>query len=81
MKVKVSIANLSIFLFSLASLIISMKVFYNQAIFVDEHDLGMGAIFGGDLWLYLIWIRFLLLAAACAISFFNILKRAKRDQT
>ena len=45
MKVKVSLANLSIFLFSLASLIISMKVFYKQAIYVNIR-LGLRVIKG-----------------------------------
>lgn len=72
---KISFSNLAIFLCSAVSLFISAKVFYIQAIFVDEHNLSMSDIFGGDIMLAMVWLRMFLLAVVCVLSICKILKR------
>lgn len=60
--------NIVTFLLSIACFIISVDVFYNQAIFVDEHNFSMGEIFGGNFNLYMVWIRLFLQAVLCVLS-------------
>ena len=72
---KVSIPNLIMFLLSLVALVISMGIFYNQGILVDESGIGAAALYGGGVWLLLNWLRLLLLAAVCAVSLPGIFKR------
>ncbi|GAA0133965.1 hypothetical protein YSY43_08050 [Paenibacillus sp. YSY-4.3] len=61
---------LSIALFSLSflSLIISLKLFWNMGIFVDEYGLSFSIVNGGDFWLLMDWLRLLLLFLLCIIS-------------
>ena len=40
--------SILIFLLSVVCFIISVDVFYSQAVFVDEHNFSMGEIFGGN---------------------------------
>lgn len=70
---------LSIILFSLsfASLIISLKLFWNMGVFVDEYNLSPDIVSGGDLWLLMDWLRLLLLFLLCVISGVNIFKGHK----
>ena len=55
--------SILIFLLSVVCFIISVDVFYSQAVFVDEHNFSMGEIFGGNFNLYMVWIRLFLQAA------------------
>ena len=60
-----------IFLLSIVCFIISVDVFYIQAIFVDEHNFSMGEIFGGNFNLYMVWIRLFLLCILSGIRMFS----------
>lgn len=57
-----------IFLLSFFSLIISLKLFWNLGIFVDEYGLSPNIVNGGDFWLIMDWLRLLLLFLLCVIS-------------
>lgn len=72
---KISVSNLAIFICSSVSLYISAKVFYNLGIFVDEYNLSPSDVLGGDFWLAMNWLRLLLLAVACIVSFIKIFHR------
>ena len=50
-----------VFLLSLISLLISLKLFWNLGIFVDEHALSPDIVNGGDFWLAMDWLRLLVL--------------------
>lgn len=72
---KTSFSNLAIFICSSVSLYISAKVFYNLGIFVDEYNLSPSAVLGGDFWVAMNWLRLLLLAVVCIVSFIKIFHR------
>lgn len=45
--------NTSIFILSLITLLISLKLFWNMGIYVDEFNTTPRVVCGGDLWLYM----------------------------
>lgn len=57
-----------VFIFSLVSLLISLNLFYNLGLFVDEFNTSPTAVAGGDFWMYMTWLRLLLLFVVVAIS-------------
>lgn len=63
-----------VFLLSLISLLISLKLFWNLGIFVDEHNLSPDIVKGGDFWLMMDWLRMLLLLVLCIVSGIVFLK-------
>lgn len=73
-KRKLSIA---VFILSVLSLLISIKLFWNTAIFVDEYNLSPAIVDGGDFWLSMDWVRLLLLLLLCVLSGIDIFKSDK----
>lgn len=71
------IVNISVFVLSFISLIISMKLFGNLGIYADEFNTSPDIVLGGDLWLYMDWLRLGLLTIVCLISGINLFKKAK----
>lgn len=71
---KNKIFSIAVFLISFISLIISLKLFWNMAIFADEYNSSPGIINGGEFWLYMDWLRLLLLFLLCIVSAINILR-------
>lgn len=59
---------LIIFIFSTVALLISLKLFYNMGIFVDEFNTSPDVVNGGDFWLMMDWLRLGLLAVVSLIS-------------
>lgn len=70
---KKEIINYSIFIKSF-SLLISLKLFWNSGIFVDEYGLSPDIVNGGDLWLAMDWLRLLLLLLLCVVSGISIFR-------
>ncbi|KEI00541.1 hypothetical protein ADU80_06265 [Clostridium botulinum] len=66
------------FILSFASLLISIKLFWNTSIFVDEYNLTPAIVDGGDFWLSMDWLRLLLLLLLSIISFISIFVRPKQ---
>ncbi|MGG0175147.1 hypothetical protein [Gottfriedia acidiceleris] len=64
--------SITVFLLSLFSLLISLKLFLNLGIFVDESGLSPNIVNGGVLWLTMDWLRLLLLLLLCVVSGINI---------
>jgi hypothetical protein len=60
--------SITVFLLSLFSLLISLKLFWNSGIFVDEYGLSPDIVNGGDFWLTMDWLRLLLLVLLCVVS-------------
>ncbi len=58
----------AIFILSLISLIFSLKIFLNIAIYVDDYGASPTAVYGGDFWLYMAWLRLALLAIITLIA-------------
>ena len=57
-----------IFILSLIALVISLILFLNLGIYVDEHNTSPSVVLGGDFYLLANWLRLLLLALITAGS-------------
>lgn len=66
--------NIIIFIGSLLALIISLKLFWNMGVFVDEFNTSPDVVCGGDFWLYMDWLRLFILAIITVASGINLLK-------
>lgn len=55
-------------------LIISMKLFWNLAIFSDEKGISPNMVLGGDFWLYMDWLKLFLLLILCVLPFLEACK-------
>ena len=55
--------------------LISVKLFWNMGVYVDEAGTSPDKVCGGDFWLYMDWLRLLLLLAISAITFKNIFEK------
>ncbi|WP_201777913.1 hypothetical protein [Ornithinibacillus contaminans] len=67
--------NIIIFVLSLISLLFSLKLFWNIAIYVDESGSSPSDVYGGDFWLYMAWLRLALLAIITFLSGIKLIKR------
>lgn len=63
-----------VFVLSLISLLISVKLSWNLGIFVDEYNLSPDVVNGGMFWLIMDWLKLLLLVVLCIISGIGIFK-------
>ncbi len=73
MKKKIWIAV--VFILSAASLIISLNIFYNLAIYTDEYNTSPSVVLGGELWLNMSWIRLLLLFILTFVTGVKLLEK------
>lgn len=69
--------TMAVFLLSLFSLLISLRLFWNLGIFVDEHGLSPDMVNGGTFWLAMDWLRLLLLLLLCIVSASSIFRAIK----
>lgn len=65
--------NMIIFIGSLIALMISIKLFWNMGIFVDEFNTSPDIVCGGDFWLYMDWLRLFVLAMITIFSGIKLL--------
>lgn len=72
---KQRLLNLSIFTISIMSLILSMKLFWNINIYVDEHNSNPAMVLGGNFWLNAYWIMMLLNLSIGILSFISLIKK------
>ena len=64
-----------IFTLSFVTFLISLKLFWNMGVYVDGAGTSPDKVCGGDFWLYMDWLRLLLLLAISAITFKNIIEK------
>ncbi|MCT4565259.1 MAG: hypothetical protein N4A68_13220 [Maledivibacter sp.] len=57
-----------VFILSGMVLLISLRLFWNMGIYVDEHNTTPSVISGSDFWLYMDWLRLVLLTVIFIIS-------------
>lgn len=69
--------NILIFVFSLISLIISLKLFWNMGVYADEYNASLVDASGGIFWRYMDWLRIGLLLIIFVISGLNLVRRSK----
>lgn len=72
---KSKILNISIFILNVICLLISLKLFWNIAIYVDEFNTSPDVVLGGSLWLTMDWIRLGALILLCILSGIRLLKK------
>ncbi|WP_339159494.1 hypothetical protein MKX50_10105 [Paenibacillus sp. FSL W8-0186] len=75
---KRKVLSIAVFSLSFLSLIISLKLFWNMGIFVDEYGLSPSIVNGGDFWLLMDWLRLLLLFLLCIISGVKLFNNDKK---
>jgi hypothetical protein len=68
--------DMGVFVLSLASLVISFKLFWNMGAYADEYGSSPVLVSGGWFWLYMDWIRQGLLLVLCIISGLRLIKRS-----
>ena len=68
--------NTSIFILSLITLLISLKLFWNMGIYVDEFNTTPSVVCGGDLSLYIDWLRLGFSALICLLSGISLFRKA-----
>lgn len=66
------IISILLVIISIASLFISIKLFWNTGIFVDEYNLNPSIVNGGQIWSSMDWIRLLLLAIMSILAIINL---------
>ncbi len=69
--------NIVIFVLSLISLVISLKLFWNLGVYADEYGSSPVLVCGGWFWLCMDWVRLGLLLVLCIISGFKLIKCSK----
>ncbi len=62
------IVSLTIFICSLAVLMISIRLFWNMGVYADEYNTTPGVVCGGEFWLLMDWLRLLLSGMAAVLS-------------
>ena len=67
--------SILIFVLGFVSLLISVKLFWNLGIFVDEYNLSPDIVNGGEFWSSMDLVRLLLLFLLCILSGINIFKK------
>ena len=66
------LSRIVLFAVTFLTFIISVKLFWNMGVYVDEAGTSPYKVCGGDFWLYMDWLRLLLLLTISAITFKNI---------
>ena len=69
------LSRIALFAVSFVTFLISVKLFWNMGVYVDEAGTSSDKVCGGDFWLYMDWLRLLLLLAISAITFKNIFEK------
>ncbi len=67
--------NKSIFALSLICLLISLKLFWNMGVYVDEFNTSPGIVLGGEFWNYMNWLRLGITALMCVLTGVNIFRK------
>ena len=69
------LSKIFLFAVSLLTLLISLKLFWNMGVYVDEAGTSPDKVCGGEFWLYMDWLRLLLPIGASALTFRNIFEK------
>ena len=69
------LSRVILFVVSFLTFLISVKLFWNMGVYVDEAGTSPDKVCGGDFWLYMDWLRLLLLLTISAITFKNIFEK------
>lgn len=70
--------NVTIFILSSICLIISIKLFWNIAVYADEFNTSPDRILGGNLWLLADWLRLVLSGLISILAGINLFRNQKK---
>lgn len=70
--------NVTIFILSSICLIISIKLFWNIAVYADEFNTSPDRILGGNLWLLADWLRLVLSGLISILAGINLFRDQKK---
>lgn len=65
-------SGLIIFILSSITLLISLKLFWNLGVYVDEYNSTPSVICGSEFWNYMSWLRLILLGVITVVSGISI---------
>ncbi|MBS4537543.1 hypothetical protein GOQ27_03660 [Clostridium sp. D2Q-11] len=68
MKNRNKYINWIVFILSIVSILISLKLLWNMGIYVYEHGTSPNIVYGGDFWLNMAWVRLFILGVLSIIS-------------
>jgi amino acid transporter len=71
--------NWLVFVLSLVSLVISIKLFWNMGIYADEYGSSPVLVAGGWFWLAMDWLRLGVLFCLCVISGLRLIPRTHSE--
>ncbi|MGO1470719.1 MAG: hypothetical protein ACTHW2_11910 [Tissierella sp.] len=57
-----------VFILSTVSFLISLKLFWNLGIYVDEYSTSMDLVYGGEFWIYMGWLKLFMLGFLSMLS-------------
>ena len=77
---KKNIINLIVFICSTVCFAIKSKLIYNTGYFCDEYNFSPADIYGGNLYLMLNWVEWILLALVCLISLVTLIISLSKNQ-
>ncbi|MFZ2537925.1 MAG: hypothetical protein WAX04_03375 [Oscillospiraceae bacterium] len=74
---KKKLSSLVVFVLSAISLLISLILFWNMGIYVDEANTSPVVVYGGDFGLNMAWLRLALLAIVTIISAVKLFRKQR----
>lgn len=74
-NMKVRYVDFIIFIFSAASLLISVKLFWNMGVYIDAYGVSADIISGGQFWASMDLLRVLMLGALFIFSLLRLFKQ------
>ena len=75
MSMKNKVLDLMVLILAISCFTIMVAIFRKISIFIDEYNLGMSIVLGGDIWQYLYWCMGGLTLCIVGISIVNLKKR------
>lgn len=72
---KKKILPMIVFICSLLTLLISLELFYNMGVFVDEYNTTPAVVCGSEFWLIMDWLRLALAALSVMLSGVQLVRR------
>lgn len=74
---KGKVLNLIIFLLAISCFVISYKLFWNIAVYVDEVNISPDVVLGGDFWLIMEWVKMGFLALITILSGIKLFQKQR----
>lgn len=74
-EMKRNLLSFTIFLLSTFCLFVSVNLFWNLGIYVDEYNTSPDVVLGGDMWLTMEWLKLLFLFLIVMLSGISLFRK------